>query len=45
MNFSLALQALANDRRLQVMTWLKDPVKHFPPQINGDLVEDGVCGT
>jgi len=44
MNFSVALQALANDRRLQVLTWLKDPVKHFPPQINGDLVEDGVCG-
>jgi ArsR family transcriptional regulator len=44
MDFSLALQALANDRRLQVMTWLKDPVKHFPPQVDGDLVEDGVCG-
>src|SRR5580658_10501506 len=44
MNFGLALQALANNRRLQVMTWLKDPVKHFPPQVDGDLVEDGVCG-
>ncbi len=43
MNFSLALQALANDRRLQVLTWLKDPVKHFPPQVDGDLIEDGVC--
>jgi DNA-binding transcriptional ArsR family regulator len=44
MNTSLALRALANDRRLQVLDWLKNPTKHFPPQIDGDLVEDGVCG-
>ena len=44
MNTSLALRALANDRRLQVLTWLKNPIKHFPPQVDGDLVEDGVCG-
>src|SRR5271155_5418822 len=44
MNISLTLQALANERRLQVLTWLKDPTKHFPPQVDGDLVEDGVCG-
>jgi DNA-binding transcriptional ArsR family regulator len=39
-----ALRALANDRRLQVLDWLKDPVRHFPPQVYGDLIKDGVCG-
>jgi DNA-binding transcriptional ArsR family regulator len=38
------LKALANDRRLQIMTWLKEPTQHFRPQIDGDLVKDGVCG-
>jgi ArsR family transcriptional regulator len=37
-------RALANDRRLQILEWLKDPRRHFPPQIDGDLVQDGVCG-
>lgn len=36
-------RALANERRLQILEWLKDPVAHFPPQVDGDLVEDGVC--
>jgi DNA-binding transcriptional ArsR family regulator len=40
----LALKALANDRRLLILRWLKDPKKHFPPQVDGDLIEDGVCG-
>jgi ArsR family transcriptional regulator len=35
--------ALANDKRLRVLKWLKDPRAHFPPQRDGDLVEDGVC--
>lgn len=37
-------RALANDRRLQILEWLKEPRRHFPPQVDGDLVEDGVCG-
>jgi DNA-binding transcriptional ArsR family regulator len=37
-------RALANDRRLKILEWLKDPRRHFPPQIDGDLVQDGVCG-
>lgn len=42
---SLALvKALSNEKRLQVLAWLKDPRKHFPPQVDGDLVRDGVCG-
>lgn len=39
-----ALQALANHRRLQILEWLKDPRAHFRPQVDGDLVKDGVCG-
>ena len=39
-----ALKALGNDRRLLILDWLKDPVAHFPPQVDGDLVTDGVCG-
>jgi len=35
--------ALASERRLSILEWLKDPVSHFPPQKDGDLVEDGVC--
>ena len=38
------LRALANARRLRILRWLKDPVRHFPPQTGGDLVRDGVCG-
>ena len=38
------LQALANDRRLQILKWLKDPESHFRRQVDGDLVKDGVCG-
>jgi ArsR family transcriptional regulator len=38
-----AVQAIGNPRRLQVLEWLKDPRAHFPPQVDGDLVRDGVC--
>jgi DNA-binding transcriptional ArsR family regulator len=44
MSIERALRALANDRRLQILEWLKDPRSHFPPQVDGDLVADGVCG-
>lgn len=37
------LRALASPRRLQILEWLRDPVAHFPPQRDGDLVKDGVC--
>jgi DNA-binding transcriptional ArsR family regulator len=40
----LAIRALASERRLLILEWLKDPTAHFPPQQDGDLVEDGVCG-
>jgi DNA-binding transcriptional ArsR family regulator len=38
-----AIRALSNSKRLQILEWLKNPRKHFPPQVDGDLVEDGVC--
>ncbi|MFF5209117.1 ArsR/SmtB family transcription factor [Streptosporangium sp. NPDC000396] len=37
------VKALANDKRLLILEWLQDPVRHFPPQRDGDLVNDGVC--
>ncbi|MFI7501023.1 ArsR family transcriptional regulator [Streptomyces sp. NPDC049687] len=30
------------ERRLDILEWLKEPARHFPPQRHGDLVEDGV---
>jgi DNA-binding transcriptional ArsR family regulator len=36
-------RALASPKRLQILEWLRDPVVHFPPQRDGDLVDDGVC--
>ena len=41
---NLLLRALANDKRLQILDWLKQPEAHFPPQVDGDLIADGVCG-
>jgi ArsR family transcriptional regulator len=38
------LRALASERRLLILKWLKHPRAHFRPQIDGDLVKDGVCG-
>jgi DNA-binding transcriptional ArsR family regulator len=40
----IILKALANERRLQILEWLRDPRVHFRSQVDGDLVEDGVCG-
>jgi DNA-binding transcriptional ArsR family regulator len=41
--FLAFLRSVASDRRLMVLDWLKDPRSHFPPQVDGDLVDDGVC--
>lgn len=43
MEIADVLRALANEKRLQILDWLKDPVANFPPQVDGDLVQDGVC--
>jgi DNA-binding transcriptional ArsR family regulator len=44
MSIDLVLRALANERRRLILDWLKDPAAHFPPQRDGDLKRDGVCG-
>jgi DNA-binding transcriptional ArsR family regulator len=36
-------KAIANEKRLAVLAWLRDPLAHFPPQKDGDLAVDGVC--
>ena len=38
------LRAIASERRLQILEWLRAPTEHFSPQVDGDLVRDGVCG-
>jgi ArsR family transcriptional regulator len=37
------LKAVASPVRLEVLQLLKDPVANFPPQVDGDLLRDGVC--
>jgi DNA-binding transcriptional ArsR family regulator len=44
MTLTAAFRALSNPSRLQILAWLRQPKKHFPPQIDGDLIHDGVCG-
>jgi DNA-binding transcriptional ArsR family regulator len=44
MTIATAARALASERRVKILEWLKDPVAHFRPQVDGDLVKDGVCG-
>lgn len=37
------LKAVASPVRLAILDYLKNPIKHFRPQVDGDLVKDGVC--
>ena len=39
----LLLKALASERRLLILEWLKDPRAHFPPQEHADHDEHGAC--
>src|SRR5271163_3704480 len=43
MDAEFLFRALGNDKRLKILHWLKNPRRHFPPQVDGDLVKDGVC--
>ncbi|MEM7273528.1 MAG: metalloregulator ArsR/SmtB family transcription factor [Actinomycetota bacterium] len=36
-------KALASERRLRILEWLKDPEAHFPPQEHGDPQIHGAC--
>lgn len=42
MNTLLILKALSNDRRLQILEWLKEPARHFTSP-KCDVSKDGVC--
>src|SRR6202047_1730163 len=44
MSITPAMRALASERRLLILEWLKDPRAHFRRRVDGDLVKDGVCG-
>lgn len=36
-------KALANDTRMDIMSWMSDPEKHFRPHKDGKDFSDGVC--
>jgi DNA-binding transcriptional ArsR family regulator len=44
MTIATAARALASEKRVKILEWLKAPAAHFRPQVDGDLVKDGVCG-
>lgn len=37
------LKAIASPVRRAVLDDLRAPTEHFPPQVDGDPIEDGVC--
>ncbi len=37
------LKAVASPVRLDILRYLKNPTGNFPAQVDGDLVDDGVC--
>jgi len=43
LDLEATLKALASERRLQILEWLKDPAAHFPAQVHGDPDEHGAC--
>lgn len=42
-NITNIMKALSNENRLKIIMWLMEPKAHFPKQVDGDLVKDGVC--
>ena len=42
-DLEVALKALASDKRLKILDWLKDVLANFPPQEHGDPVTEGAC--
>ena len=42
-DLGVALKALASDKRLKILDWLKDVQANFPPQEHGDPVTEGAC--
>jgi len=44
MSIEKTIRALASAKRLAILGWLSEPRAHFRAQVDGDLIEDGVCG-
>ncbi len=42
-DLKVALKALASDKRLKILDWLKDVKTNFPPQEHGNQVTEGAC--
>ena len=42
-NLLRQVRAIASPVRLRILQLLRDPVGNFPPQVDGDLLRDGVC--
>jgi len=42
-DLEVILKAIASERRLQILDWLKDPAANFPSQEHGDPTEHGAC--
>jgi len=42
MDVTIVLKALANERRLQILEWLKDPRAHFRPQVTSSTMASAV---
>jgi DNA-binding transcriptional ArsR family regulator len=43
MNKLIILKALSNDKRLQILEWLKDPQTHFPKEVRQAACDRGIC--
>ena len=39
------LKAIGNEKRLQILKWLKNPETNFPPHQEVENFDDGVCVT
>ena len=44
MSIEQIIRALASEKRLAILGWLAEPRAHFRTQVDGDLIDDGVCG-
>lgn len=42
-SLSDGLGVLAHAGRMDLLDWLREPRRHFPPQKDGDLERDGAC--
>ena len=43
MNILEISKILSNKTRLNILEWLREPGKHFPPHVDVEGFDDGVC--